>query len=110
MPRQPRKTYKQQANDTHRFCNYCKTNRDRRRFEKHQAACKVLWQIRHKKNDPKNQNRRDCLERQDEEPTRTQETINSLGSMEVSILLHIYMPYYILITFSENQVFRYFES
>jgi bisphosphoglycerate-independent phosphoglycerate mutase (AlkP superfamily) len=42
MPRQRTQNIKESTN--YRYCRYCKANRDKRRFDKHQAACKIIWQ------------------------------------------------------------------
>lgn len=42
MPRQ--RTEKVKDSTTYRYCSYCKANRNKRRFDKHQAACKIIWQ------------------------------------------------------------------
>jgi hypothetical protein len=42
MPRKRTKSVKETA--AYRYCRYCKANRDKRRFDKHQAACKLIWQ------------------------------------------------------------------
>jgi hypothetical protein len=46
MPRQCTEKYKEST--TYRYCSYCKANRDKRRFDKHQAACKIIWQLQHR--------------------------------------------------------------
>lgn len=50
MPRRAKshgKSVKQQINDSHRYCRYCNANCDKRGFEKHQTACKTIWEIQH---------------------------------------------------------------
>jgi hypothetical protein len=42
MPRKRTQSVKETA--AYRYCRYCKANRDKRRFDKHQAACKLIWQ------------------------------------------------------------------
>ena len=42
MPRKRTKSVKETT--AYRYCHYCKANRDKRRFDKHQAACKLIWQ------------------------------------------------------------------
>jgi hypothetical protein len=42
MPRKRTKSLKEST--TYRYCPYCKANRDKRRFDRHQAACKTIWQ------------------------------------------------------------------
>ena len=43
MPRPCTKSVKEQ--NTHKYCIYCKANCDKRGFDKHQATCKIIWQL-----------------------------------------------------------------
>lgn len=55
MPRNAKghkKSIKKQVSDTHRYCPYCKAHRDGRGFDKHQAACKVIWQLERRRKEP----------------------------------------------------------
>ena len=51
-PKAPKKSIKKQVSDMHRYCLYCKTHRDGHGFDKHQAACKIIWQFQHRQNHP----------------------------------------------------------
>lgn len=42
MPRKRTQSVKEST--AYRYCRYCKANRDNRRFDKHQTACKLIWQ------------------------------------------------------------------
>ena len=49
MPRGPkdsRQSSSLKLESLYRKCRYCNTNRPTRRFDKHQKACKVQWEIR----------------------------------------------------------------
>ena len=55
MPRNPiahERSIKKQVNDTHCYCLYCKAHRDGRGFNKHQAACKIIYQLQHRQKNP----------------------------------------------------------
>ena len=48
MPRNSKahkKSLKKQVDDTHRYCLYCKAHCNGQGFNKHQAACKIVWQL-----------------------------------------------------------------
>ena len=64
-----RKSFKQELGGLHRYCTYCQRNRDRRGFDKHQAACKIIWQIRHRQEGSK---RLRSMENRNEELTQVQ--------------------------------------
>jgi len=51
MPRPRNKSVKDEVNHTYRYCIYCKANRDNRGFDKHQAACRVIWQLQRRQED-----------------------------------------------------------
>ncbi len=50
MPCSSKKRLKEDL--THRYCLYCKANRDKRGFDKHQAACRVIWQLQCRQQNP----------------------------------------------------------
>jgi len=50
MPCQSKKRFKEDL--THRYCPYCKANRDNHGFDKHQAACRVIWELRCRQQNP----------------------------------------------------------
>jgi hypothetical protein len=52
MPRRRTKSVKGEVSNTHRYCIYCKANRDRRGFDKHQAACKTIWKLQQQRQRP----------------------------------------------------------
>jgi len=58
MPRSSKKRLKEDL--THRHCLYCKANRDKRGFDKHQAACRVIWQLQCRQQNP--ETRQSCRE------------------------------------------------
>ena len=43
MPCSSKKRLKEDV--THHYCLYCKANHDNCGFDKHQAACRVIWQL-----------------------------------------------------------------
>jgi len=48
MPR-IRTTSVKEISNTHRYCKYCKANWDKRGFDKHQTAYKIIWEIQCRK-------------------------------------------------------------
>ncbi len=51
MPRKSTKKAKKRVDSMHRYCLYCGAHRDGRGFDKHQAACKLIWQLHRKRRD-----------------------------------------------------------
>ena len=64
---------KKQVSDTHRYCLYCKAHRDGHGFDKHQAACKTIWQIQRRQKDPV---RPQSLENRSEKQTRAEKVLD----------------------------------
>ena len=56
MPRSSKKRLKEDL--THRYCLYCKANRDNHGFDKHQAACHVIWQLQRRQQNPRQSDRK----------------------------------------------------
>ena len=91
MPRSTtshKKSVKQQVSDKHSYCSYCKQNRDRRGFHKHQVACRTIWQIRRQQQDPKSL-QESSSEKHGDGQMQAPEAINSINCTpdEVSLLL-----------------------
>ncbi len=85
MPRNKRSTGKKAKkleSSSYRYCLYCKANRDGRGFDKHQAACKIRWQIqrRHKDRIVRSQS----AENQESELVETVKGDSLSGSAQVS--------------------------
>ena len=85
MPKALRKgVTKEKQGDMHRYCHYCKANRDGCGFNKHQAACKIIWQIRQRQENPRS------LEIHSEEQ-RFEKVINPSVPIAVSADLKCYV-------------------
>lgn len=55
MPRRPKDSKKSsslQIERLYRKCRYCNTSRPTKRFDKHEKACKVRWEIQHERRAP----------------------------------------------------------
>jgi hypothetical protein len=93
MPRNPiahERSIKKQVNDTHRYCLYCKAHRDGRGFDKHQAACKIISQLRRRRKNPVVPL---SLENHSEKQMRDEKVVNPSVPIEVNFLdnpMHFY--------------------
>ena len=96
MPRNPiahERSIKKQVNDTHCYCLYCKAHHDGRGFDKHQAACKIIWQLQHRRKNPVMPL---SLENHSEKQMWVEKVINPSVPIEVNFLDNI-MSFYQLI-------------
>ena len=77
------RSIKKRVNDTHRHCRYCKAHRDGRGFDKHQAACKIIWQLQRRREDPVAP---PSLKNHSETQTRVEKVVNPSFLIEVGFL------------------------
>ena len=82
-----RKSAKRQASNTHHYCRYCKANRDGRGFDKHQAACKIIWQLQCRQQDPIKPR---SFKNRSEEQMRAEKVVNSSVTTEVDFLVDVH--------------------
>ena len=80
-PKAPKKSVKKQLSDTHRYCLYCNAHRDGRGFDRHQAACKIIWQLQcRKKNPARSLSLENCSKKQ----MRAEKVVDPLVPIEVN--------------------------
>jgi len=83
MLHQHAQSVKGQVNGAHHYCLYCQAHLDKCGFDKHQRACKIIWQQRQQNTRPARQ-----LKKQ----TQAEKVINSPVGYEVrarSVSMHL---------------------
>jgi hypothetical protein len=86
MPRQHARSVKAQVNNTHRYCLYCQAHRDKRGFDKHHTACKIIWQKQQRRQNPP-------AAKQLEQRTQAENVVNLPVDLEVrvqSVNIHVF--------------------